>query len=579
MNLTDRRVFLNSLAAAGMTAVGAVADPRNQTENLGANGQASAAPQSEGNASREVVFNVRGYGATGEKSEDARPAIQQAIDACAAAGGGVVYLPPGEYMSGGLKLRNRVRIYLENGATLFASTDPQAYKLLDTHTWGKTQNDDPSTAALFQGDELDDISIEGQGTVDGQATFIWRPDTTEHAFINKEIMKKLGKSLMRTYPTGFPKRQIYPHLVWLRRCTNVRITGLSFLRSPSWTFYLIESDRVVVDGIYIHTSLKEAVWCDGIDLNGCKDVCISNSIIKTGDDCLPMFASDRALENITITNCSLSSASAAIKFTEGIRVAARNVTIDNCAISDCNRGITLQLVMDGTIENVIISNLTMDLRRFDWFWAGHANPFNFEIKTLSEWNHRPPQPGDTGPGYIRNVTIRNIIAHVQGSSNIAGHPGAEHWLENVSFEDIKLFLSTDPQAPYDTSVDALRFRYARNLKIKGVEVFWEKPALDLWQSALSFEDIDGLELNDFRGSQAWPDRDIPAVAFNRVTNARVLNSQAAKDTNVFLGVRGETSRNICLLSNDFRSAKVPYNFNDGATSAELQAVSNILPSA
>jgi polygalacturonase len=69
------------------------------------------------------LFNVREYGASGEKAQNAQPAIQKAIDACAQAGGGMVYLPPGEYTSGTLHLRSHVRVHVEAGATLFASKD------------------------------------------------------------------------------------------------------------------------------------------------------------------------------------------------------------------------------------------------------------------------------------------------------------------------------------------------------------------------------------------------------------------------------------------------------------------------
>lgn len=567
MSLIDRRLFMSSFAAAGMATMSSAQALDGQESGGGIRSQASA--------SGEAIFNVKDYGATGNKADDARPHIQKAIDACGAAGGGVVYVPPGEYTSGGLDLRSHVRFHLEAGATLFASEDPHAYQLKNALFFG--QNDAPSTAAVFQGDGLEDVSIEGRGTVDGQAKYAWRPDDTEHSFNHKQLMVSLGKSTMRSYPVGLPERQVYPHLVWLRGCKNVRITGLSFLRSPSWTFYLLECERVVVDGIYAYTSLKEAVWADGIDMNGCKDVHISNCTIETGDDCIAIFSDRLVCENITITNCRFSSASAGIKFTEGIHLGVRKVVIDNCVITNCNRGITLQIAYGGYIEDVIISNLTINLHRFDWFWAGDGNPFNFEIKTLGEWNQRPPRPGEPGPGLIRNVMIRNIIAHVQGSSMIAGHP--KSWLDGVTFEGIRLFLSTDPAAPYDTSVNALEFRWARNLKMKDIEVIWDKPALDKWQSALYFEDIDGLQLSDFTGRQAWPGRDVPAVVLNRVTDARILNSQAAEGTTVFLAVMGSESRGVCLSGNDLRKAKVPYQLEKGAQKEELNAMSNFLPSA
>ena len=123
------------------------------------------AVSSECLAAGTVVFNVKDYGATGKRSDDARAAIQKAIDACAAAGGGMVYLPPGEYISGTIHLRSHVRLHIEAGSRLIASPDPMAYD------YGQI----PSKAALIYGEDLEDISIEGRGIVDGQAEYEWRP--------------------------------------------------------------------------------------------------------------------------------------------------------------------------------------------------------------------------------------------------------------------------------------------------------------------------------------------------------------------------------------------------------------------
>ncbi len=566
MDAMGRRVFMSSLAGVGVAA----SSPAQGLQNESVKGFAEAgapAATPESSPSGAVIYNVRDYGATGKKADDATPSIQKALDACAAAGGGTVYLPPGEYTSGTLHLRSHVRFHVEGGATLFASKEPKAYDV--------SQSND--SAALFYGIDLENISIEGRGTIDGQHEFMWipQPGDFERAYGHLLMMKNLGKSLMRSFPVGFPDRQVYPHLVWLYHCKDVQISGLSFIKSPSWTYYLKECDRVVVDGVYLYTSLKDAVWCDGIDIDGCNDVHISNSRIETGDDCIAIFAAKRAAENITIVNCHFSSASAAIKFTEGVAVAARNVVIDNCVITDTNRGITLQIEAGGTIEDVVISNITMYLHRFDWFWAGDANPFNFMIGTPSEWNHEPPKPTDPGPGLIRNVIIKNIIAHVQGSSRISGH--STRPLEGVTFEGIRLFISTDPNSPYDTAVHALKFQHAKNLKVKDVEVVWEKPALDKWQSALYFENVDGLELADFTGRQAWLERDVPAVVLDKVTGARLVNCLAAEGTTTFLEVSGKESRNIALLGNDLRQAKVAHRFENGADSKELKALSNLLP--
>ncbi len=156
----------------------------------------SAAAQEPGTQ----VFNVKSYGATGRKADSAQAAIQKAIDACGAAGGGVVYVPPGEYTSGTLHLRSHVRLHIEGGATLFSVKDKGAF----------------DKDALLFGEDLENITLEGRGTVDGQAQYEWRPDDIEDDFIrpNNELMLKLGKSIQRS----FPKNDQFGKLILLLRC-------------------------------------------------------------------------------------------------------------------------------------------------------------------------------------------------------------------------------------------------------------------------------------------------------------------------------------------------------------------------
>ncbi len=519
-----------------------------------------------------TVFNVKEYGATSRKQDDASPAIQKAIDAAAAAGGGVVYLPPGEYTSGTLRLRSHVNIYIESGATLFASEDPAAF---DSQ---KVKSKD----ALFFGEDLENISIGGRGTVDGQAKYFWAPDTIERSFLHKKLIVASGKSQMRSYPVGNGTRTVYPHLIWLGRSKNVSITGVSFVRSFSWTFAFYDCSRVVVDSIYIYTSLHEAVWADGIDIVSCKDVSISNSTIETGDDCIVFvcgideWGPTSPCEHITVTNCRLSSASAAIKFSEGNNLVIRDILISNCAIFNSNRGLTLQIATGGDISNVVISNITMDLHRFDWFWAGDGNAFNFEIRRQSEWNDEPRNPKEPGPGSIHNVVIRDVVVHCQGESTIYGHP--ESWLSGVTLENIKFFISSNPDSPYDTAKNAMSFRWIKDLKLRNIEVNWQKPAYDKWESALSLEDIDGLNVDGFSGKSARPERDLPAIALDLVTDATLRNMDAVPGTNLFLKIVGANTHDIHLIGNDFHEAKVPYQLDPDVKVESITAVDNFMPS-
>jgi uncharacterized Zn-finger protein len=518
----------------------------------------------------KIVFNVRDFHATGKKSDDARPAIQKAIDSAAAAGGGTVYLPPGDYTSGTLLLRSHINVYIEAGATLFASEDPAAFDLQ------KVKSKD----ALFFGEDLEDIAIGGRGTVDGQARYFWAPDTIERTFSHKVLVETLGKSQMRSYPLGHPDRQVYPHLLWLGRCKNVSITGVSFVRSFSWTFALYACSRVEIDSIYMYTSLKEAVWADGIDIVSCNDVNIANSTIATGDDCIVFvcgideWGPTAPCEHVTVTNCRLSSASAAIKFSEGNNLAIRDILINNCAIFDTNRGVTLQIATGGSISNVVMSNLTMDLHRFDWFWAGDGNAFNFELKRKSEWNGEPVKL-DESPGSIHNIIIHDVIVHCQGASTFYGHP--DSWLDGVTFENVKFFISSNPASPYDTTVNAMSFRYVKNLRLRNIEVNWEKPWFDKWESALSLHDVDRLQVDGFAGSSAFPQRNIPAVVLDRVKDASLRNMEALPGTDLFLKIAGANTQDIHLYGNNFREAKTPYRLDPDVKPDSVTALDNFMP--
>jgi hypothetical protein len=507
----------------------------------------------------EAVFNIKDYGATGHKTSDARPAIQKALDAAGAAGGGTVYLPPGAYTSGTLHLRSHVRLLIDSGATLFASLDGKAF-------------DKPS---LLYGEGLDNITIEGRGTIDGQAEYIWQPNGDfDDALIRENMLlaKALGKPLMRSFPKGFGTETMYPHLVVLLHCTDVRITGLSFIRSRSWTINPYACRRLTIDGVYIHSSLKEAVWADGIDPDGCQDVRIANSTIETGDDAIVLWSSNiygpaLPCENITVTNCRLSSASSALKFCDGNMNCIRHVTVDNTVITDSNRGIAFMIFEGGYVSDVVLSNMTIECRRHDWFWWGDGDPIHFDIKRRSEVDGQP-HPNDPPAGSIRNVILQNIVAHGMGSSLINGHP--DSWLDGIAFDNIKLFVSNDPESPLQKTVNAMRIRWARNLRLKNVEIAWEKPSSEKWRSPLALEDAQDVELDGFRGRPATSGA--PALVLANVDRLTLRNSSAVPGTALFLDITGPRSRGIRLVNDDLGAAQTPYRLGAGAQPDAIRIV-------
>ncbi len=168
--------------------------------------------------------------------------------------------------------------------------------------------------------------------------------------------------------------------------------------------------------------------------------------------------------------------------------------------------------------------------------------------------------------------IRNVIAHGQGTCLITGHPTS--WLDDVSMENVKLFISTDPKSPYDKSIHAMYFQYAKNLKLRDVEVNWEKPAWEKWQSALSFEDVNGLKVDNFLGGPAKPQTDIPAVVLDKVEDAVISNSRARPGTQVFLRVKGSASKSVYLVGNELHDATKPFVADADVKEGTVKAVNN-----
>ncbi len=503
-------------------------------------GEMFAGPQTAGMR----IFDVRDYGATGLKSQNAREAIQKAIEACAASGGGMVYFPPGEYSTGTIHLRSRVRIYIEAGATVYSIKDRSAF----------------DKDALFYGEDLVNVTLEGRGVVDGQAAYEWRDKGDFHddfIYPNQLEMEKVGRPLVRS----FPRADQYGKLILLLRCRDVLIRGLSFIDSPSWTIHPYGCERLTIDGVYIRSSLKEGVWADGIDPDGCRDVRIANCTIETGDDALVFYSMNwfgpaLPCENITVTNCRLSSASSAIKFCDGNMNAIRNVTIDNCVITDSNRGLSFMVFDGGVVEDVVISNLVIETRRHDWFWWGDGEPIHFNLKKRSEV-HRGWKPEDDRPaGKIRRVLISNLLARGQGSSRITGHP--ESWLEDITIENLRLAISHNPEAPYDKAVNAIEIKCARNFTLRNVEVTWEKPEYEKWQNAVYVEKAQNLEVDRLRARQAKPeDLTAAALVLNQVGRAVVRNCQAGAGTGIFLKVMGPDTADIYLVNNELSLARKP----------------------
>jgi hypothetical protein len=309
----------------------------------------------------------------------------------------------------------------------------------------------------------------------------------------------------------------------------------------------------VIDGVYIYSSQKEGVWADGIDPDGCQDVRIANSTIETGDDAIVFYSTDNwgpvlPTADVTVTNCRLSSSSSAIKFCDGNSKAVRRVVISNVTITNSNRGLAFMVFDGGIVEDVVISNVTIDTRRFDWFWWGDGDPIHFNIKRRSEVDgtkhaNEPP------PGIIRNVTIQNVIAHGTGTSAINGHP--DSWLEGVRLQNVRLYVSHDPAAPYESTTSAMVIKQARDFAMKDVEIHWQAPTSSTWETGLVAEQVKDMSLDGVRIDTA-PGSTHPVLIVKNAEGITLRQSQAGT-----IRVSGNKTKSVRLVESDSKVTTEP----------------------
>ena len=123
----------------------------------------------------------------------------------------------------------------------------------------------------------------------------------------------------------------------------------------------------------------------------------------------------------------------------------------------------------------------------------------------------------------------------------------------------------------------MQFHWIKNLKLKDIEIHWEEPAVDKWQSAITVEDAVGLEIDGFNGRQAWPGRDVPAIDLKNVSDVMIRDSKAPKGTATFVRVSGQHSHDISLFGNDLRRAKVPIQLDADVAKGAVQTLDNFMP--
>jgi hypothetical protein len=499
-------------------------------------------PSAAGRVAAEKTFDVRDYGATGKRTDSATKAIQAAIDAAAAAGGGIAYVPPGEYTTGAVQLKDHVNLRIEAGATLFLSQNRDEF---------------PAGArAMINATGARNIAVTGRGTLDGLAQHVYvdMRDRDPEIDQEREIARLAGVPLKRYYRTG-----MQAFMFVLNDSTDVRLEDITVINSPLWNVRLNDCDRVFIRGVRIYSDLDKGVNSDGIDIVSSRNVVISDSIVVTGDDAIVIKTQGRAgaaarpVENVTVTNCILTSSSAAMMIGTETHADIRHVIFSNSVIRDSNKGFGINVQDGATVSDVIFRNITMDSRRRDWNWWGSAETFKFVLKK------RTPE---SKLGAIRDVVIDTVVSHARGTSTITGHP--ERPIQNVRISNLQVFMEPE-NTPDKRATDAIHVERADGLTLRDVSVAWSEDKTEQkWQSALFLKDVARLDVDTFSGRQGLRTGTAPAMVLENVADGVLRNLRAAEGTGTFIEFRGARTRDLWVHSNELKKARRPTAFSGEA---------------
>ncbi|MGD1276312.1 MAG: glycoside hydrolase family 28 protein [Tepidisphaeraceae bacterium] len=486
------------------------------------------------------LYSVRTFGAKGDGTTLDTPAVNKAIEAASASGGGTVYFPAGNYLCYSIHLKSNTTLYIEQGATILAAgTETQGdYDPPEPCPWDKYQDFGHSHwhNSLMWGEDLQNVSILGPGLISGKGLSHGTNMHPERKFLpyglnqDAAIDATTKPSPEPTYPD--PRDAVAAGIgnkaIALKNCRNVTFRDFSILKGGHFAILATAVDNFTIDNVKIDTDR------DGIDIDACRNVRVSNcSINSPWDDGLCLKSSyglgyARSTENVTITNCFVTGGyelgtmldgtykrigvdyspdrhaarTGRIKFGTESNGGFKNIAISNCVIDYCC-GLALESVDGAIIEDVTISNLTM------------RDVVNAPIFIRLGARLRGP-PESTTVGAIRRVNISDVII-VNSAARFAGLISgiAGHDIEDVRINNVRIVYPGGGTLKHAaTRPEEQTKEYPEPNRFRGMPAY-----------GFFIRYVDGIEFNNVALSYEKQDMRPPFV-LNDVKNAEFFHVKA-----------------------------------------------------
>ncbi len=504
-------------------------------------------------------LTISDFGAKPDGQTLCTEAIQKTVDRCAGQGGGTVYFPAGRWLTGTIYLADNITIELENGCTVLGTTDKSQYG--PPRQLMGAKGEQYSTWAIFAGKGLESIAIRGRGTIDGQGSHF-------------------------KYKNGARPKNLF-----FEECKDVLIEGVRLRNAGSWMQHYRDCDRLTIRGIRVfnHVSYNN----DGLNIDSCRDVVITGSVIDSDDDGIVLKSlSTKPTENVTISDCVVSSHCNSIKMGTESGGGFQDITVTNCTVCSPRyskviygrqrglAGLALEIVDGGTLDRVTVSNLTI---------KGVTVPIFMRLGNRAR-TYEPNQPKPE-VGTFRDVVVNNIVATDCSpiGCSITGLP--DHNIENVSLSNISLSFegggSRDdaeraipekpgsyPESTMFGTLSAYGFfcRHVKGMHLQNIRLNTSAPD---FRHAIVFDDVEEAAIDTLVAPFAFD-----AAAMIKLTNARqvaIRNCCPQERTNPFLMLEGEQTKGVSVYSNNFDRVKTLYDRAANVPDSVIRLWSNYSP--
>ncbi len=407
------------------------------------------------------VFSANTSSAKGDGKANSTAAIQRAIDECSKAGGGIVRLEKGEYVTGALFLKSNVDLRVDAGVTLLGSQDESEYPKIATRVAGIEM---PWPAALINVNDAKNVRVSGGGTIDGRGALWW----DKYWSLRREYEPKGLR-----WASDYDAERVRLVVIW--RSSDVTIENMSLKRSGFWTVQVVYSDHVTVDGVRISENAGPST--DGVDIDSSSYVLVQNCDIDNNDDDICLKAGrdfdglrvDRPTEYVFIRDNLIRRGGGIISFGSETSGGIRHVVALNNRGIGTKEGIRFKSAKTrgGFVEDILVRGLKMENVPLPFTFTLNWNP-SYSYATIPAgmndvpfyWTvlNTPVIPIERGYCQFRNIRIENL--EVAGANRIfsaSGLPGKT--IENVTFANITA-----------EGNEAGTIEYAENWKMRNVKL-------------------------------------------------------------------------------------------------------------